>query len=307
MIWKVLASTALYSFTKSMSLMPIVSRLPQRLMRGDAVLGGDGLAVVPFEAIAEREGPDRLVGRDLVLVDHLRLDGVALVGCEQRVVDQIAVVARDVGSRPDRIEDRQIAVLHELQDLALGQRRAGTCQHGAGGQRRESASHHLFIKAPPVSPIEEGRPRPALVEGARAGAPRASLYFFEMFQNTGTGADHVAVDVGAHAPCGEYHWPRLTWVGYSDPVLLQVLAIASAWPGRSPWRTGRAASRSLVARPAEHRLVASGVEEAGHHRIEDVGGDPRGQEGVPAALVERVLLGRGGRPPSASPSTACRP
>jgi hypothetical protein len=31
-IWKVLASTALYSLMKSMNLMPIVSRLPQRWM-----------------------------------------------------------------------------------------------------------------------------------------------------------------------------------------------------------------------------------------------------------------------------------
>jgi hypothetical protein len=69
-----------------------IARAPA-LDRGDAVLGRHRLAVVPFEAVAQGEGPGELVGRDLVLVDHLRLDGELLVEREQRVVDHVAVVA----------------------------------------------------------------------------------------------------------------------------------------------------------------------------------------------------------------------
>src|SRR5205823_1625390 len=44
------------------------------------------------------------------LVDHLRLDLQILVGAEERVVDEIAVVACDVRRRPDRIEHLEIGV-----------------------------------------------------------------------------------------------------------------------------------------------------------------------------------------------------
>ena len=63
------------------------------LDRGDAVLGGDRLAVMPFEAVAQGEGLGELVGRDVVLVDHLRLDLELLVHREQRVPDEVAVIA----------------------------------------------------------------------------------------------------------------------------------------------------------------------------------------------------------------------
>src|SRR5438445_8404363 len=46
----------------------------------------------------------------------------------------------------------------------------------------------------------------------------------------------------------------------------------------------------LVARPAEHGLVAGGVHEAHHDGIEDVGGDPGGEERVPAAGGRRLLF-----------------
>ena len=78
-----------------------VARRPA-LDRGDAVLGGDRLAVVPFEAVAQGEGPGQLVGRGLVLVDHLRLDlAVGILG-EQHVVDHVAVIAGDERRGPDR-------------------------------------------------------------------------------------------------------------------------------------------------------------------------------------------------------------
>jgi hypothetical protein len=41
-------------------------------------------------------------------IDHLRLDLEILVRAEQRVVDEVAVVARDVGGVPNRIKHLQI-------------------------------------------------------------------------------------------------------------------------------------------------------------------------------------------------------
>src|SRR6266545_1260138 len=46
----------------------------------------------------------------------------------------------------------------------------------------------------------------------------------------------------------------------------------------------------LVAGPAEHGLLARGVQEPHHHGVQDVGRDPRGEEGVPAARRRRILL-----------------
>ena len=47
----------------------------------------------------------------------------------------------------------------------------------------------------------------------------------------------------------------------------------------------------LVARPTEHSLLTSRVHESHEDGIGDVGGDPRREEGVPAAGVWRILLG----------------
>jgi len=106
--------------------------------RGHAVRRRDRLAVVPFEPVAQGEGPQQLVGRDFVLVDHLRLDDVVLVDSEQGVVDHVAVVARDVRRRPDRVEDGQVAVPDVAQDLRLGRRRAhGRRQRRTGCQSAE--------------------------------------------------------------------------------------------------------------------------------------------------------------------------
>ena len=46
-----------------------------------------------------------------------------------------------------------------------------------------------------------------------------------------------------------------------------------------------------VARPARGRGVAIGREESRRDRVEDVGRRPGGQEGIPAALAHRHLLG----------------
>ncbi len=101
----------------------------------------DGLAVVPFEAVAQLEGPGELVIAHRPALDHLRLGLELVVEREQRVVDQVAVVAHDVGGGPDRIEDFQIRVHdHPQRLIRLRRRRSGekechedeeqTTQHG---------------------------------------------------------------------------------------------------------------------------------------------------------------------------------
>ncbi len=91
---------------------------------GDAVFRRHRLAVVPQKSVAQRERVGETVGRDLPLLRHLRLDFALLVLCEQRVVDHVAVVADDVGGRPDRVEDLQVRVHVDAQRLL---------REGAGG------------------------------------------------------------------------------------------------------------------------------------------------------------------------------
>ena len=118
---------------------------------GDAVLGRDGSAVVPGEAVAQREGVGELVGRDLVLVDHLRLDLAVRVGGKQRVVDHVAVVADDVGRGPDRIDDLEVRVHHGPQRLlrvrGCGCSKADCGNRGCGDRERASArmAHRLRL------------------------------------------------------------------------------------------------------------------------------------------------------------------
>src|SRR3981081_1270320 len=73
-ILKVLASTASKPVTQAHIFLPLHSPGAPALDRLDAVLGGDGRAVAPHEAVAQGEGPGELVGRDVPLVDHLGLD-----------------------------------------------------------------------------------------------------------------------------------------------------------------------------------------------------------------------------------------
>ena len=96
-----------------------------------------GCAVMELEAVAQREGVGELVVAERPGIDHLRLRLEVLVEREQRVVDHVAVVARDVGRGPDRIEAAQIRLRDELQGLLL--RRCGLGeQRAAGNPRRQS-------------------------------------------------------------------------------------------------------------------------------------------------------------------------
>ena len=115
------------------------------LDRGDAVLGGDGRPVMPFEAVAQREGPGQLVGRGLVLVDHLRLDArIGILG-EQGVIDHVAVVSGDEGGRPDRVQDLQIGMGDHLQGLRRrrGRNRRRGRRQGQTGRDLSQSPHNV--------------------------------------------------------------------------------------------------------------------------------------------------------------------
>ena len=112
-----------------------IARRPP-LDRGDAVLGGDRLAVVEFQAVAQGEGVGELVAAHGPGVDHLRLDSEPAVDGEQRVVDHVAVVAHDVGGGPHRVEDLHVGMHDDLQRL----RRRRGCHLAYHRARRQG--HH---------------------------------------------------------------------------------------------------------------------------------------------------------------------
>src|SRR6185295_9660943 len=78
------------------------------LDRGNAILGGYRLAIVPLQSVAQGEAIGEPVGRNLRAVDHLWPDLAVRISGEQSVVDHVAVVAHDVGAAPDRIDDLEI-------------------------------------------------------------------------------------------------------------------------------------------------------------------------------------------------------
>ena len=86
------------------------------------------------EPVAQLELIGELVGRDAVLADHLRMRRELGVDREQRVEHHVAVIAGDVGGRPDRVEHAQIRLRDKAQGLRVG--RAGPRAKTVGGERR---------------------------------------------------------------------------------------------------------------------------------------------------------------------------
>ena len=139
---------------------PVVDRLhllgllaqqaAQRVLVGEAldrrqhVRRGDRLAVMPLQALAQLEGPGELVVAHRPALDHLRPRLELGVEREERVVDQVAVVADDVGRRPDRIDDLEIRVHDDLQRLArLGVDGRRGEQRNGGKQSTTQHEHSL--------------------------------------------------------------------------------------------------------------------------------------------------------------------
>ncbi len=69
---------------------------------------------MPFEAVAQSEGVSQPVVGDLP-ARHLRLDPEVGVHRQQRIVDHVAVVARDVGRGDNGINHAQVRV-HDRPD-----------------------------------------------------------------------------------------------------------------------------------------------------------------------------------------------
>ena len=122
------------------------------LQRRQHILRRDRLAVVEFQAVAQREGPGELVGRDGPGVDHLRLDLEVSVQRKQRVVDHVAVVADDEGRGPDRIEDLQVRMHDHAQRLGLLCGGGPGDSESAGGEQSEKTMTHC------LSPILDDHP-----------------------------------------------------------------------------------------------------------------------------------------------------
>ena len=99
----------------------VVARRPAA-DRLHAVGGRHRLAVVPLEPGTQREGVGQRIVADGVALQHLRPGDELRVQREQRVEDHRAVIERDVRGTPDRIDDLEIRMRHELQ-RALRRRR----------------------------------------------------------------------------------------------------------------------------------------------------------------------------------------
>ena len=129
--------------------------------------------------------------------------------------------------------------------------------------------------------------------GRRNVAARAAHthLVISMFQNTGTGAIRKPLTF-LRIATGWYYSPTGISGVTSMPRNCTASAIAFCLAGSvSRAKSSRSFSSLRVARPAEQRLVAGRVQIGGRDRVHHVGGDPGGQEGVPAAGVGRVLLG----------------
>jgi hypothetical protein len=89
--------------------------LARALDRGDAIGCAHRLAVMPLEAVAQREGVGQFVVADFPLLDHLWVRLKILVDRKQGVEDEIAEIAGDVSGGPDRIDAPKVGLREEAQ------------------------------------------------------------------------------------------------------------------------------------------------------------------------------------------------
>ena len=147
-----------------------VARRPA-LQRGDAILRRHRLAVVPFQPVAQLEGPGQAVVAGRPAVDHLRLDLELLVHGEQRVVEHVAVIARDVGAAPDRIEHLHVGMHDDAQRLRRGD---GRQRSGDGSGCNASTKRRMEWSLDKCEDQTLGRLGRACHRVSRAGPESAS-------------------------------------------------------------------------------------------------------------------------------------
>src|SRR5271165_4323945 len=130
---------------------PRRSFFPQRFNDSTQSSDSTGCPSCHHEAVAQHEVVLHAVRRHGGPVDHLWFDLKVLVRAEEGVVHKIAVVARDVGGRPDGIEDLQVRLRHETEGLPFllrSDRRRAQRRDGGGRSRAlddlsaTDAAHH---------------------------------------------------------------------------------------------------------------------------------------------------------------------
>src|SRR5215212_6860231 len=116
--------------------------LSPALQRLDTVFRHHWLAIVPAQAISQCETVLHPIRRHRRLINNMRFHLKMLVRAEKSVVDEIAVVARDVGGLPDRIQRLQLGVRHEAEGLSACLGVNGRAAQG-DTDGRSPASDHL--------------------------------------------------------------------------------------------------------------------------------------------------------------------
>ena len=71
---------------------------------------------MPLESISESDGVYQPIITDRMSTCHLRMNIESLIHREQCVIDHVAVVSRDIRSRPDRVRVLEIGVWHDLEN-----------------------------------------------------------------------------------------------------------------------------------------------------------------------------------------------
>src|SRR5262249_41095012 len=123
--------------------------LSPALQRLRTVFRLNRLPVVPSQAVAQCERVPHAIRRHSRSIDHLRLDLKVFVGAGEGVVNKIAVIARDVGGCPYRIEDLQVGLRHEAESLLfLLSADRGRTQGSKGDGRGGSANNLSAVYGP---------------------------------------------------------------------------------------------------------------------------------------------------------------
>ena len=147
---------------------------------------------MPEEAVAQRKDIGEVVGADVVLLDHLRFDLALLVHREERVVDHVAVIARDVCGGPDRVDDLEVGMHHHLErrlgaGRAAGQGECNGCRHC---NELQSLPHVGHLQTP------DGPCPDAIGRGGGSQAALLCRFVRQMTQGTASSAQDLQETCG---------------------------------------------------------------------------------------------------------------
>ena len=95
-------------------------------------------SIVPLQPGPQSKGVLQAIGADIPGVHHLRLRLEFIIEREQRVVDHIIVIARDIRCSPDRARIFQVRVWNDS-ERASGPQSVGTPQDQEANAQEEGA------------------------------------------------------------------------------------------------------------------------------------------------------------------------